>query len=150
QIAVLGGSSNVADQSKAIIDFAHALSRQNPARAPEVRALPTEYGIDELPSEVNGLPTLGLSDETLEPIGFDATGGFLIGGGPGSGRSNAVLALSHAIRRWDPETVMMYFGVRRSTVPSQLDWALTATTTENIADAAKQLSASLKSGEKTR
>lgn len=150
QIAVLGGSRNVADQSKAVVELAQAMHRQNRPAAPDILALPAEFGIEQLPAEVGGLPVLGLSDETLAPIGFDPTGGFLIGGGPGSGRTNAVLALSKAIHRWRPEIVMMYFGVRRSVVPSQLDWAMMATTPEDIADAAKQLTAALKSGERKR
>lgn len=150
QIAVLGGSSNVADQSQEIARFARAIEKQDRAPAPAIRALPVEFAQSTLPTELQGLPVLGLSDDSLGPIGFDLTGGFLIGGGPGSGRTNAVLAIARAIHRWRSDTVMIYFGVRRSIVPDQFDWDLRATTLEEIADAAKQLSTALKSGERKR
>lgn len=150
QIAVMGGLRNVADQSRAIGQFARALARQGVGTAPGVRVLPTAFAVAELPAEINGMPVLGLGDDTLGPVGFDATGGFLIGGGPGSGRTNAVLVVSQAIRRWRPEIVMIYFGARRSNLPQMFAWDMVATTPEDIGAAAKQLSQALKSGERKR
>jgi S-DNA-T family DNA segregation ATPase FtsK/SpoIIIE len=150
QIPVIGGSGDVADQSRAIAELARSMARQNRVPAPPIRALPTEVSLSELPVEVGGLPVLGLSDETLEPIGFDATGGFIVGGGPGSGRSNALLTLARSLRRWRPELVMVYLGGRRSIIPSLLDWEVVATTPADIAEAAKQLTAQLRTGKRKK
>ncbi|MFT4287306.1 FtsK/SpoIIIE domain-containing protein [Nocardioides sp.] len=150
QIAVLGGLGNVADQSHAMAGFARSMVRRGVPFAPRVGALPTEIRLVDLPTEVGGQPLLGISDETLEPIGFDPTGCFVIGGGPGSGRTNAVLVLARSLRRWKQDLVLVYFGVGRSIVPSALDWDVVATTPEEIAEAARQLSGALAGPERKR
>lgn len=150
QIALLGGSGNVADQSQAIGKLARAMHRQGAASAPEVAALGTEIPLDDLPREVGGWPVLGISDDTLAPVGFEPQGAFVLGGGPGSGRTNALVVLAQSLRRWNEEIVLVYFGHRRSAVPGLARFDVVATTPEEIADAAKQLAAAFASGERKR
>lgn len=150
QIAIFGGSGNVADQSQAIGKLVRAMARRGTSEAPAVAALPTEVRLVDLPTEAGGWPVLGVGDETLEPVGFDPQGVFLLGGGPGSGRTNAFVAMAQAVRRWRSETALVYLGSRRSAVPSLVDWDVVATTPEEIADAAKQLATAYASGERLR
>jgi S-DNA-T family DNA segregation ATPase FtsK/SpoIIIE len=139
QVAILGGSGNVADQSQAIGKLTRTMERKGAAAAPSVASLPTEIAAEGLPHQVDGHPVLGISDDTLAPIGFEPHGVFLLGGGPGSGRTNALVALAQSVRRWKPETVLVYLGPRRSVVPSLLRWDVVVTTPDEIAAAAREL-----------
>lgn len=150
QGAILGGSGNVADQSQAIGKLVRSMVRRGASEAPPVAALPTEIPLGELPLQVNGRPVLGISDETLEPIGFDPQGAFLLGGGPGSGRTNAFVAMAQSIRRWRPDAVLVYLGSRRSPLPDRLPWDVVAPTPEEIAEVAKQLTAAYASDDPLR
>jgi len=146
QIAILGGSGNVADQSQAIGRLARTMERQGSPVAPAVASLPSEVLAESLPSEVDGNPVLGISDDTLAPIGFEPQGVFLLGGGPGSGRTNALVALAQSLRRWRPGTVVVYLGPRRSVVPSLLPWDVVVTSPDEIAAAARDLVAAYAEG----
>lgn len=150
QVAILGGSGNVADQSQAIGKLARAMQRQGTAEAPGVASLGTEIPLTSLPTEAGGWPVLGISDETLAPIGFEPQGAFVIGGGPGSGRTNALVTVAQSLRRWNEDMVLVYFGHRRSAVPGLARFDVVATTSEEIADVAKQLAAAFASGERKR
>jgi S-DNA-T family DNA segregation ATPase FtsK/SpoIIIE len=139
QIAILGDSSSVADQSQAIGMLAETMRRKSIAEARPIDSLPTEVALESLPSRVGDKPLLGVSDVDLEPIGFDPTGTFLLGGGPASGRSNALAALALSVRRWEPSTEMIYLGHRRSSIPSLLEWDEAVTDQVEIASIAKEL-----------
>lgn len=151
QIAILGGSGNVADQSQAIGKLAQAIERQGVVVAPPVASLPTEIAIVDLPDHVEGYPVLGISDDSLAPIGFEPHGVFLLGGGPGSGRTNGLIALAQSVRRWKSDTVLVYFGPRRSVIPSLLDWDVVRTSPDEISAAAADLvSAYAEGGDRAR
>jgi S-DNA-T family DNA segregation ATPase FtsK/SpoIIIE len=139
QLAILGGSRNASDQAQALGKLARAMARQGRGAAAPVDVLPTEVRLDTLPASVDGMPVLGLSDETLAPVGLRPSGTFLIGGGPQSGRTTALSALVRSIRRWDPTTTMVYLGNRRSGLPSLIDWDYVAVTPSDVAELAKDL-----------
>ncbi|MFZ2501960.1 MAG: FtsK/SpoIIIE domain-containing protein [Nocardioides sp.] len=143
QLALFGGSGNVADQSEAIGKLAADMRRRGIPEAPPVLSLPQEIPDASLPSAVNGWPVLGVSDETLEPVGFEPVGSFIVGGGPGSGRSNALLVLARSLRCWDEDLAFVYLGGRRSALPDLHPWDVVATDVQEVADVAKQLTEAL-------
>jgi DNA segregation ATPase FtsK/SpoIIIE, S-DNA-T family len=83
-------------------------------QAPAVRRLPAFIELSSLPPAVDGLPVLGVADDTLEPIGFEPRGTFLLAGLPGSGRTTALASLSTALRHALPHARLCYVGSRRS------------------------------------
>ncbi|MGG7466410.1 FtsK/SpoIIIE domain-containing protein [Plantibacter sp. YIM 135347] len=144
QVAILGGSPVLADQSAATVRLAEAMVRSgNTITTPPIGSLPKELPAEALPALVAGQPVLGIGDTDLAPIGFDPTGAFLVGGPPGSGRTNTVAALLAAVRRFDPSSRFVYFGSRRSELLRTLDWDDSAVTPEAIAEQAKMLSAAI-------
>ncbi|GAA1442495.1 FtsK/SpoIIIE domain-containing protein [Mycobacterium cookii] len=139
QVAILGGSRNASDQAQAIGKLARAMERRGRASVAPIETLPSEVPLDSLPASVGGAPVLGVSDETLGPIGFRPTGTFLISGGPQSGRTTALTAMVKAIRRADPTTTLVYLGNRRSALPNLIDWDQVAVTPADVAETAKEL-----------
>lgn len=143
QIAIIGGEADVAAQAKATVSLANAMRRSGRAAVAPIGMLPREFLQSGLPADIFGEPVLGISDEDLEPIGFVSTGAFLVSGPPGSGRSNALLALSTGLQRAIPKAHRYYLGASRSALPSALEWEATATTIEDVADLAKDIVAAI-------
>ncbi|SFC85325.1 DNA segregation ATPase FtsK/SpoIIIE, S-DNA-T family [Nocardioides terrae] len=139
QIAILGGKGNVADQSEAFAKLAAAIERQGGAHPVLIESLGTEIPQSSMPDRVGALPVLGVGDETMQPIGFEPSGAMLIGGGPQSGRSNALKVLARSVRRWDPDVFAVYFGNRRSVLPQAIEWDKALTDPTEIADYAREL-----------
>ena len=54
-----------------------AIRRTGRGEAAEVGTLGTEIPAVTLPAHVDGKPVLGISDDTLQPIGFEAAGVFV-------------------------------------------------------------------------
>ncbi|MEO7721061.1 MAG: FtsK/SpoIIIE domain-containing protein [Pseudolysinimonas sp.] len=142
QIAVLGGSSSVSEQSDALEKLGEAMRRNGIAEAPAIGSLPKEYPATELPATVDKKPALGIGDADLGPLGFDPTGTMLIAGPPASGRTNALMWVADAIRRAEPKTRLYYFGTSRSPLASQ-KWTDSALTPDAIAALARELTATV-------
>jgi S-DNA-T family DNA segregation ATPase FtsK/SpoIIIE len=130
QIAVPSGSSSTAAQASAIDAIAAYLVNHGIPPAEPVERLPELVGIRELPSSVNGRPTLGLEDSTLGPIGFTPQGAFMVAGMPGTGRTTTLIGLAQSLHRWRSDIPMFYFGPRRSTVHREPVWRSIATDPE--------------------
>lgn len=143
QVAVLGGSSVLQEQSASLKNLATAMRRAGSAEAPPVEALPKEYSAETLPSSIDGKPVLGLSDVDLGPVGFEAVGAFLIAGPPASGRTNALRAVVGSLHRWDPEMRLYYVGNRRSPLAQDGRFVERATSIEDAAALAKDLAAAV-------
>jgi len=141
QIAIVGGQSNVAEQSKAITALAAAMARTGRAPAEAVGSLATEYGPEQLPKDVAGMPVLGISDDTLAPLGFEPTGTFVLSGPPASGRSNALAWLIRSVEAAVPNVTRYYFGSPRSAVGAGKGWEATALSVEDAAGLAKEVTA---------
>ncbi|BDZ63901.1 FtsK/SpoIIIE domain-containing protein [Agromyces mangrovi Wang et al. 2018] len=132
QVAVLGGSTNVAMQTTALEALAERLRREGAPEAPGIGALPVSYPAEHLPEQVAGEPVLGLADETLGPIGFEPVGTFAVTGPPQSGKSQALRGLVDAMRRFDPDVRLFHFAGRRAQLGEHAPWTRSAT---NVADA---------------
>lgn len=139
QVAVLGGTANVAEQTKALEALAVRLRARGAIEAEPVRALPTAFAASALPSEVAGEPVLGLADDTLAPIGFEPVGTFAITGPPQSGKTTAMRAVIDAVRRHDPEVRLFHLAGRRAALTGHADWMRSAATVEEVRSLAREL-----------
>ena len=141
QVAVLGGETNVVEQSKALDSLAAAIAGTGRGVATPVGTLPQEYPFSSLPVHAGDLPTLGISDDSLQPIGFDPTGVFLLAGPPASGRTTALRTLIDSVDAAVPGLSRYYLGNSRSAIGGAGGWAAVATTMDEVAALAKELAA---------
>ena len=139
QVAVLGGSSNPAEQAQHLDQLAAHLRADGMADAPPVRRLASFIERSALPVQVDGLPVLGVADDSLEAIGFAPHGTFLLAGLPGSGRTTVLGSLSSALRQFAPAGRMYYFGSRRSPVHAAGLWTDVAVTVDEAVALARAL-----------
>ncbi|MGN6426705.1 MAG: FtsK/SpoIIIE domain-containing protein [Leifsonia sp.] len=143
QIAVLGGSRAVADQSEAVRRLAEAMERAGIRPAPAIGSLPKEVPLASLPVAHGDSPVLGLSDVDLGPYGFEPSGTMLVAGPPASGRTTALATLASSLARFDPQARLYYLGSARSPLASSPLWAGTALTPADAAELAKDLAAAV-------
>lgn len=139
QVAVLGGSPNLAEQVRAIEKLAGTLRRGGVDEAPPVRRLPELVPAAEMPASLAGAPVLGVADDTLSAIGLEAEGTFLLAGPPQSGRTNALSWLATSLRQAHPEAPLVYLGARRSALRRLDLWAHAATGAADVAELAAEL-----------
>jgi S-DNA-T family DNA segregation ATPase FtsK/SpoIIIE len=139
QIAVLGGTMNVVEQTKALTVLGDRLRKEGVRDLPEIGALPTMVEVNEMPAQVGGMPVFGVADDTLAPHAFEPVGSFVISGPPASGRTNALKALVVAMERFDPTVKMYHLGSRRSELKDFRPWVRSATRPEDEKDLAADL-----------
>jgi S-DNA-T family DNA segregation ATPase FtsK/SpoIIIE len=139
QIAVLGGTMNVVEQTKALGALGERLRAQGVRDLPEIGALPTLVPASEMPAQVDGLPVFGVADDTLAPRGFEPIGSFVISGPPASGKTTALKALVVAMERFNPRIQMYHFGTRRSELKDFRPWVRSAIRPEDEKDLATEL-----------
>lgn len=133
QVAVPGGTASLRGQAEAIAAQAVEMVSAGWGRAEPIGALPTSYGVDDLPDSVAGLPVVGVSDADLGPLGFSPVGVMILTGPPLSGRSNALAALAVAMRRWRADVRLFMIAEPRSPLLEAAGWAGTASTPEEAA-----------------
>ncbi|WP_028655351.1 FtsK/SpoIIIE domain-containing protein [Nocardioides sp. J54] len=143
QVAVLGGSTNTAEQAQALDALAARLREAGVDDVPEIGALPTKAPIASLPAVVDGQPLLGLADDTLAPCGFDPVGSFVITGPPASGKTNMMKSLIMSVERFDPEVQLYHFGGRRAALREFRPWAGCASKEDDAKELATHLTALL-------
>ncbi|MBB5639485.1 S-DNA-T family DNA segregation ATPase FtsK/SpoIIIE [Cryobacterium roopkundense] len=139
QVAIWGGSAVAAEQAAAVRVLASTLEAQGVQSALPIGTLSRDYCADVLPDRVKTWPVLGLSDETLAPVGFEPRGTLLVSGPPASGRSTTLRAITHSLRRFDSGMVQYYIGNARSGLAGLPAWAGAATTIAEAVDLAKEL-----------
>ncbi|MCY7379360.1 MAG: hypothetical protein LH467_08510 [Gemmatimonadaceae bacterium] len=139
QIASMGGTVNVAEQSTAMDAFAAELRARGAVDAPGIGALPTELSPADLPDRVDGQPVIGIADDELGPTGFEPIGTFVVAGPPRSGKTTALRALVRAVERAEPATEFFHIGGRRAVLRDDRVWAGTASSIDDVRALAKQL-----------
>ena len=139
QLAVLGGTTNAAEQSKITDELAEQLRDKGVPEVPAIGSLPTSIETVELPDQVDGQPVFGIADDTLAPRGFDPLGSFVITGPPQSGKTNALKALVTAVERFDPDVRLFHFGTRRSQLGDFREWVRSAVRPEDEKELATEL-----------
>ncbi|WP_454851532.1 FtsK/SpoIIIE domain-containing protein [Promicromonospora soli] len=151
QVAVVGGTTSVQEQAAATERLAESMRRAGVRPAPTVRVLPQEYSATELPDVVGPerLPVLGLDNIALAPLGFDPVGTIVVAGPPGSGRSNACVAIVRAVQRANPDARPYLFAQSRSAIAGEIAWADVATGVDKVAELAKDLLAAVQDEDTT-
>jgi S-DNA-T family DNA segregation ATPase FtsK/SpoIIIE len=139
QIAVIGGTPNVAEQNAAAIALGERFSRHGVAVAETIGALPVSYPQQNLPDHVGGSPALGIGEHTLGPVAFEPIGTFLVAGPPLSGKSTALRGIVRAMERFDSGTEMYHIGGRRAALAGYRPWKRRASRIEDVRALAKDL-----------
>ncbi|MBO9627726.1 MAG: phosphopeptide-binding protein, partial [Microbacterium sp.] len=139
QIATLGGTPNVAEQTKLLDKLAADLRAAGAREVAEIGALPTRLSARDLPDRIGEFPVLGVAEDTLAPRDFDPVGTFVVAGPPLSGKTNALKALIGSMRRFDPEIRLFHFGGRRAQLKDYADWTRSAVTPEDAKELAKEI-----------
>ena len=139
QIAVLGGTPNVAEQTRILAEWAGELRARGAREVAEIGALPTRLDGADLPDRIDGLPVIGVAEDTLEARAFDPAGLFVIAGPPLSGKTNTVKALVQSMVRFDPAVKLFHFGGRRSQLKEFAPWVRSAVTPDEAKDLATEL-----------
>ncbi|MFV0408056.1 MAG: FtsK/SpoIIIE domain-containing protein [Propioniciclava sp.] len=139
QIATLGGTPNVAEQTKLLDQLATKLVAAGARQVAEIGALPTQLSPQDLPNQVDDFPVLGIAEDTLAPRGFDPVGTFVVAGPPLSGKTTTLKAMVTAFRRFDPEVKLFHFGGRRSQLKEWADWTRSAVTPDAAKELAKEI-----------
>jgi S-DNA-T family DNA segregation ATPase FtsK/SpoIIIE len=136
---VLGGATHVVEQSRALDALAAAITGTGRGAAVPVGTLPQEYPFSALPAKVGDFPVLGVSDDTLQPIGFDPSSVFLLAGPPASGRTTALRTIIRSLDAAVPVLSRYYLGNPRSDIGAGAGWKATATTMDDVTALAKEL-----------
>ncbi|WEK61966.1 MAG: FtsK/SpoIIIE domain-containing protein [Candidatus Microbacterium colombiense] len=139
QIATLGGTPNVAEQTKLLDQLAAELRAGGAREVAEIGALPTRLSSRDLPDRIGEYPVLGVAEDTLAPREFDPVGTFVVAGPPQSGKTTALKGIITSVRRLDPEVKLFHFGGRRAQLKGYVDWTRSAVTPEEAKELAKEI-----------
>jgi S-DNA-T family DNA segregation ATPase FtsK/SpoIIIE len=145
QIAVLGGDSNAAVQSRELARLEQTMRTVGGVpQAPGVERLPDTFTLDQLPQRTGDMATIGLRDLDIAPVGLPMRGPFMLAGPPGAGRTTAFVSLATALRR-NGGTRLVYLSSRRSSLSALDLWDVTASNPEDIVESLKDLTTALES-----
>ncbi|MFJ6679768.1 FtsK/SpoIIIE domain-containing protein [Microbacterium sp. NPDC091382] len=139
QIAVLGGTPNVAEQTKLLDQLAQELRARGAREVPEIGALPTRLDASDLPDRIGEFPALGVAEDTLAAREFDPVGTFIVAGPPQAGKTTALKSLILSMTRLDPSIKLFHFGGRRAQLKEFAPWMRTATTPDDAKELATEL-----------
>ena len=147
QCAVLGGTSEVTTQARAVLAFAEAVRKAGVVEACPIRSLTKRVLLSDLPSEVDGRPVLGVGSTSLSALPFEPRGSFVITGPSGSGRSTSLASLAHSLHRWNPEMRLYFVTPRRSSeLASLTGWTEVAAGADDIVALVARLQVELDDG----
>ncbi len=139
QLAVPGGSAELGVQVARIEALAARLCEASVSEAKPIERLASHIPASDLPRSVAGRPTLGVSDESLQPIGIPLDGLFVVTGPFGSGRTTAMTTATRATRVAHPELEPFLVAARQSALADAIDWADAACDAEEAEILAKRL-----------
>lgn len=123
QIAVPGGSGRLPGQAAQIEVIAARLRAAAVPESKPIERLASHIPARGFPASIAGRPTLGVSDESLEPIGFPLEGLFVVTGPFGSGRTTAMVTAVRSAMATRPELEPYLVVARRSALSDAVDWA---------------------------
>ena len=147
QCAVLGGTSEVITQSRAVSALGDELRKNGASEAKPIRSLTDRVLMTDLPCEVGGRPVLGIGSACLSSLGFEPRGSFVVTGPSGSGRTTSLASLARSLRRWRPAMALFFITPKRSSeLGAFSDWAEVAAGPEAIIALASRLLAELHEG----
>ncbi|HZW45249.1 MAG TPA: FtsK/SpoIIIE domain-containing protein [Dermatophilaceae bacterium] len=147
QCAVLGGTSEVATQSRAVSAFGDALREAGVSDAPPIGSLTERVLMETLPCEVDGRPVLGVGSTRLSPLTFEVRGSFVVTGPSGSGRTTSLASLARSLQRWNAAVTLYLVTPKVSSELAALsDWAEVAAGADAVIALAIRLQAELREG----
>ena len=126
QLAVLGDNVNPIAQARKMEEIASIGALRNRVRPAPIRSLPTLIPADSIPPSLNGHPVIGMEAESLAPLAFRPIGTIGVGGGPQSGRSNALAWLVHTLKANYPHARFLHVSSGRSALAANPVWESTA------------------------
>ncbi|WP_377010342.1 FtsK/SpoIIIE domain-containing protein [Cryobacterium melibiosiphilum] len=147
QLAVAAGSADVARQSLRVDQLAAALRAAGVATANGIARLAEHISLADLPGTVDGRPTLGVSDDTLQATGLPLDGLFVVTGPFGSGRTTTMTTIVQSVRAARREVQPYLLVGRRSALATVTDWADRSTDAEEADALAMRLAALIESGD---
>src|SRR5699024_1677012 len=146
QVAVHGGDSNVAIQSREVSKLAEAMRRAGVPDAPGIKHLPERVEFSSLRPVVDGRPVLGMADETLAELTYEPRGAFMVTGPMGSGRTTAMLTIATGLKAMDTPMRLVRFSSRRTPLTGLPVWDVEASDPETVRELAGQLRRTVESG----
>ncbi|WJM14892.1 FtsK/SpoIIIE domain-containing protein [Microbacterium arborescens] len=141
QIATPGGTADLAAHTQALTD----LAREITTTATPVRRLDETIPWASLPATVDGSPTLGVADDTLEPVGI-TDGLFVVSGPFQSGRTTAMRTIIHAVTATSPPLPAYLLSARPGDLAHATAWTAAGTDVDDADDLANRLAMDLQSG----
>jgi DNA segregation ATPase FtsK/SpoIIIE, S-DNA-T family len=142
QCAIAGDDPTAEGQLEALAQIAAGLrSRFGTAEAPQIRLLPQQIAVDELPAPDRPLAAVvGLGNTALQPVTVDlAERHFLVVGPYRSGRTNALRLIADALRDSQPDTELHLLAPRRSSLSELGLWTSTAVGVEECESSIQRL-----------
>ncbi|MGV8851676.1 MAG: FtsK/SpoIIIE domain-containing protein [Rhodoglobus sp.] len=139
QIAVFGGTSNVADQARAIERLAKAMRDNGLAQAPGIESLSDEIRLASLERSTSGMVVIGVADDDLKPFAIVPEGAFMLTGPPASGRSTALATVAQSLKASLPNAELYYFGNAKSSLSKWSGWRKSAAGPDESAELAREL-----------
>lgn len=141
--------ASMALQAEAIAAFAGAASWEGRFKARPIQRLETRISLSELASYgavAEGLVPIGISGDTLEPVGMRPSGLWVLCGPPGSGRSTCLWTMAAAVRTARPHGPSAYLGVAHSLAATSMTWSMRAFGEEAVAQAAATVGTDIEQG----
>ncbi len=132
QLAVLGQDPSPLGQAREIELLAVTVAQYQSTRPTPVGKLPGLVLSSELSRTVGGLPTLGLEDASLAPIGFEPQGVLLVAGPPRSGVSSSVRWLAESMRQALPSVPRVLLSARSTPLAHLPIWTAVVTGPDRI------------------
>ncbi len=139
QIGVFGGSSNLAEQARAIERLAATLRERGVPQAPGVARLEDDIDIRALPAPTAEAIPLGVADDDLLPVAIEPSGAFLLMGPPSSGRSTALDTVTGSLLASGAAARAYYVGSAKSPLRQRPEWDGIATTPDAVAALARDV-----------
>jgi S-DNA-T family DNA segregation ATPase FtsK/SpoIIIE len=139
QVAVFGGTSNVAEQSAAIEALGATMRARNVTAAPTVERLAEEIPLESIVGTTADSLVIGVADDSLAPVGIDPYGVFMLVGPPSSGRSTGLQTIVSSLVASNPKAVRYYLGGARSVVAAMPGWKKKAAGVDAVAELARDL-----------
>jgi S-DNA-T family DNA segregation ATPase FtsK/SpoIIIE len=147
QCAVLGGTSDVMSQSRAVSAFGDAAREAGMSEAPPILSLADRVLMNDLPAQVEGRPVLGIGSTSLAVLPFEPRGSFVVTGPSGSGRTTSLASLARSLHRWNSAMTLYFVTPKPSSELGALaEWSEVAAGPDAIVVLAARLQAELHEG----
>lgn len=144
QTAVASGKGSMSLQAEAIESFAARLENENILQAKPIQAMPAEVSFDDLPTRIEEQATLGISGDTLTPVGFDTSGVFLVAVPSMREHRSILLGLAMSLKASGAVNKFILLTRNKSSLSTSFHWDVVL---QNLPEAARFIEEILKNKE---